>query len=63
MSIQYLPTNPRGRQWTVVVDDGSTMAGVSRNDAAAALQLNGLSIRQAEIELTRAKLKASLGAA
>lgn len=56
MLIKFDGHAARGQQWSITLDNGTTLAGVSQQTALSALQGSGQSIRQAQIIVADAKL-------
>lgn len=56
MLVRFDGTAARGAQWTVILDDGTVLAGVSQATALGALQGSGNSIREAAVAVAQAKI-------
>lgn len=56
MQISFDAAAPRGQQFTIKLDNGTTLGGVSQQTALSALQGAGQSIRAAQITVAAAKL-------
>lgn len=59
MHVIFDASAKRGRQFTLKLDNGKTLAGVSQQTAIGALQASGHSIREAGIVVAQAKLAAA----
>ena len=59
MLVKFDSHAARGRQWSVILDDGTVLAGVSQQTALSALQSSGRSIREAAVAVAVAKITAA----